>query len=103
MAARTSNTTGLRRALGTEEQLLKLGFVAIAGVQLCSYLAGMSAENQDASTESDRLRNGMGDKEHRELGLLAQLEQFFLHLDSRQCIQRGERLVHQKNARFHRQ
>src|SRR5271166_3944265 len=101
MAARTSSTMALRSALGTKEQLLKACFVAVAGAQLRSYLAGMRAEHQDASADSDGFRNGVSDEQHCELGFFAQLEQFFLHLDSRQGIQRGERLVHQKYARFH--
>ncbi len=63
----------------------------------------MRTENQNARANPNRLGNGVRDKEHGELSLLPELQQFLLHLGARECIQGGEGLVHQENARLHSQ
>ena len=63
----------------------------------------MGAKHKDSSSDPDGLGNRMGHEQDGKLGLLPKLQQFFLHLPACESVESGERLVHQKNARFHRQ
>src|SRR6059058_4519701 len=64
--------------------------------------ARVRREQQDAAADADGFGDGVGDEEHREARLVPETEQLVLHLPPRQRVERGERLVHEKDVRFHR-
>ena len=72
------------------------------GVELRLHLPGMRREHQDAAADDARLLDGMGDEEHRETGVLPELQELLLHLAPGQRVERRERLVHQQDVRLHR-
>ena len=61
----------------------------------------MRAHQQNAAADANRLGNRVRDEQHRKFRLVPQLQQLFLHLGARKCIERGERLVHQQDLRLH--
>ena len=62
----------------------------------------MRRQQQDARADLDRLLDRMRDEQHREAGVLPELQQLVLHLAPGQRIQCSERLVHQQHVRLHR-
>ena len=63
---------------------------------------GMRGHHEDAAADDACLLDGMGDEEHREVGVLPELEELLLHLAPGQRVERRERLVHQQDVRLHR-
>ncbi len=77
--------------------------VVLVAVDFRPYTAWMRGQQQDAVTDHQRFLDGVGDEKQREADFIPQLEQLFLHLAAGQCIQRGERFVHQQDFRLHGQ
>jgi hypothetical protein len=71
------------------------------GVELGLDLTRMGREHEDTRADDDRLLDRMGDKKHRELRVLPELQQFLLHLAPGQRVERGERLVHEQDIGLH--
>ncbi|CFN89298.1 Uncharacterised protein [Bordetella pertussis] len=63
----------------------------------------MRRQQQDAVAQHQRFFDRMGNEQQRERCVLPQAQQLFLHAPARQGVERGEWLVHQQNARLHRQ
>src|SRR5690349_2232775 len=81
-----------------------VGAVRIArqAVELGLDLPRVRRQQQDAAADLDRLGDRVRDEQHGEARALPQREQLVLHLAARECVERGERLVHQQYVRLHR-
>jgi len=65
--------------------------------------AGSDRHHADPIPEQNRLRDIMGDKNHRLARALPDCEQYLMHPASGQGIKRAERLVHEQNFRLDRE
>src|SRR5690606_3221400 len=82
-------------------QTTRINDIVACAVQLRLYLAWMRTQQQNAVADADGFRNGMGDEENGELRILPKLQQLFLHLAARQCVEGRKRLIHQQYLRLH--
>jgi hypothetical protein len=87
---------------GAEITVVHRGEVEAGGVEFGTHTARMRRQHQDARADEDRLFDRMGDEHHRKMQLIPQRQQFLLHGAPRERVERGKRLVHQKDIRLER-
>ena len=71
-------------------------------VHLGLHLARMRGEQQNPASDLDGFRNRVRDEQHRESGVVPELQQLILHFAARERVERRKRLVHQENVGLHR-
>src|SRR5262245_25975885 len=87
--------------LTVEKHFMNARRIGALALDFGLHASRLRAQQQNASTEPNRLWHRMRHEKNREIRVDAELQQLVLHLRSRERIERRERFVHQQDFGFH--